>query len=222
MLAAIGGDDDEPAGPTTTTTTTEPVSETGQELLDLLAKGRDLDLHVKYEGAPVAPDTTTPTDATAAGTLTMELWRSDGKVRQDLVLAGPNVRTEFSGFQLPSGNAACQRATEADWVCNAARSTATENGDPVGIIEAAAADLSGAEVTVTDATILDTAVKCFAIEGGGASQEGDPGASTLCVSDEGIPMRIAVSGQELSATVVERTVDPKAFDLPAEISALES
>jgi hypothetical protein len=198
------------------------VSETGQELLDLLAKGRDLDLHVRYEAPPVGPDTTTPTDATAAGTITMELWRSDGQVRQDLLLAGPNVRNEVSAFQRPSGNAVCQRATEADWICNAARSTATENGDPVGIIEAAAANLAGAEVTVTDATILDTAVKCFAIEGGGAGEEGDPGASTLCVSDEGIPMRIAVSGQELSATVVERTVDPKAFDLPAEISPIDS
>ena len=204
MLVAVGGDDDEPGGPTTTTTTPKPVSKTGQELLDLLAKGRDLALHIKFD-----PDPTQVSDS--SGTLTMELWRSEGRVRQDLVLAGANVRNEVSAFELPDGNAVCQRASEAEWICNEARSTATDNGEPAGIIESAAADLAGAEVAASDDTILGTPVRCYAIDG-------ESGKSTLCVTDDGVPMRIAVSNQVLTASVVEREVDPKAFDLPAEIT----
>lgn len=205
VLAIRGGDDDEPGGPTTTSTTTKPVSKTGQELLDLLAKGRDLPLHIKFD-----PDPTQVSET--SGSLTMELWRRDGQVRQDLVLAGTNVRSEVSAFELPDGNAVCQRASEAEWVCNATKSTATENGEPAGIIESAAKDLAGAKVAATEDTILGTPVRCYAIDG-------ESGRSTLCVTDEGVPMRIAVSNQVLTASVVEREVDPKVFQLPAKLTS---
>ncbi len=203
VLIALGEDDDdgERVGPETTTTTTAPVSDTGQELLDRLAAGRDLALHLRFEPADPAAD---------EGALTVELWRDGDRVRQDVVLTGPGVRTELSAFELPSGNVLCQRASESEWQCERTVSVATEAGDPAGLIEAAAADLEGADVVATDEVIDGEDVRCYAIEGAS-------GDSTLCVTEEGIPMRLAVEGSELTATLVERSVDGDVFEVPAEV-----
>lgn len=201
FLALRGGDDDEARGPAPTTTSTKPVTKVGHELLDRLAKGRQLELHLKLE-----PDPATP--SADGSNVTLELWRNGDLVRQDLVLTGPGVRNEVSSFQRPDGDYYCQKAQDADWVCQATRSTATESGQPAGLVESAAATLAGAEVVATDTTVAGQAARCYDIKG-------QQGASTLCVSAEGIPLRIGVNSQQLTATTIERSVDPKAFDLPA-------
>ena len=206
VVLALGDDDDEGGGPPTTTSSTlGEVSDTGNELLDLLEKGRDLALHVRFEQDPASI-------SADSGSLVVEIWRSEGRVRQDLKLDTANgaVRTEVSAFERPEGNYVCQRSAEAEWVCQKALSTATENDRPASLVDAAAANLAGAEVTVTDDTILDTPVRCFAIDG-------QAGPSTLCVSEDGVPLRLAVEDQELTATVVEREVDDAAFELPADV-----
>jgi hypothetical protein len=202
-IVALGDDDDadERVGPATTTTTTAPVSDTGQELLDRLAVGHDLTLHLRFESE----------DATAEdGPVTVELWRDGDRVRQDLILTVPGARTELSAFQLPTGNVLCQRASEAEWTCERTVSLATEAGEPAGLVEAAAADLAGADVVATDEVINGEDARCYAIEG-------SSGASTLCVTDEGIPVRLAVQGSELTASVIERSVDGDVFEVPAEV-----
>lgn len=186
----------------TTTTTAAPLDEAAQELLARLEAGRAAPVHVRLED----------TAATAEGTsTTVEIWRDGDRVRQDLVLVAPGVRTELRAFQLPDGNVICQRAGEAEWQCEGAISTATENGEPAGIVEAAAANLEGAEVTTSDEEILDRPVRCYAIEGAS-------GASSMCVTDDGVPMRLGVQGQELTATAVDDVVDASVFEPPAEVT----
>jgi hypothetical protein len=204
VVLSLGDDDDDAATSDSTTTTVGEISDTGQDLLDLLELGRDKPMHVRFEAAPG--------DGAAEGSLVVELWRKDGRVRQDLRLSAGEgtLNTEVSAFELPDGNVICQRASEADWVCERAISTATENDEPAGLIEAAAANLGGADVTVTEETILDTPVRCFAISGAA-------GASTLCVTDAGVPLRIAVESQVLTATVAETEVADAVFTPPADV-----
>ncbi len=187
----------------TTTTTAAPLTDAAEELLDRLEHGREQPQHVLFEQEAPGAD---------GASMTVEIWRDGDRVRQDLVLAAPGVRTELRAFQLPEGNVICQRTGEAAWQCETAVSTATENGEPAGIVEAAAANLEGAEVTVSDEEILGAAVRCYAIDG-------QSGASTMCVTDDGVPMRLGVEGQELTATKVDREVDPAVFALPAEVTA---
>jgi hypothetical protein len=199
----LGSDDDGSAAPAESTTTTAPLSDEAEELLERLERGRQGALHVRLEAA---------TEAEAAeGSLAVEIWRDGDLVRQDVLLSAPGVRTELSVFQLPDGNVLCQRAAEAEWVCERSASLATESGDPAGIVEAAAANLNRAQVTVTDDEIAGTAVRCYEITGSGE-------ASTMCVTEDGVPMRLAVQGQELTATDVEREVDPAVFEPPAEVT----
>lgn len=201
VVASLVGDDDggDPAASDESTTTTEPLSDTAQELLDRLEVGRQEPLHVLLE-APASTD---------GSAFTVEIWRDGDRVRQDLVLSAPGVRTELSAFHLPDGNVVCQRAAEEEWRCERSVSVATENGAPAGIIEGAAANLSGAEVTATDEVIDGTPARCYEIQA-------EASTSTMCVTEDGVPVRLSVQGQELTATTVERQVDAAAFDLPAE------
>jgi hypothetical protein len=201
VAAAVGGGDASPAADEPSTTTTAPLSDTAQELLDRLERGRDRTMHVRFES----------TGATADSGFAVEIWRDRDRVRQDLVLTAPGARTELSAFELPDGNVICQRAAEAEWLCQASRSTATENGEPAGIVEAAAANLAGADVVATDEEVAGRPARCYAITG-------PAGDSSMCVTDDGVPLRLAVQGQELTATVVDEAVTDSVFELPAEVS----
>ena len=203
ILSALADDREGPSGPATTTTTAAPVSAAGNDLISRLDKGRGLGLHVRYE-----PPADTVTEGT--GAVSVELWRSGGRVRQDLVLLASGQRTEVRAFDLDDGNVLCQRPAEGAWRCVRTRSVATEEGRPASLIDAAVAGLAGAQVTTSKDSILGSAVTCYAIAGG-------TGPGKLCVTADGVPLRLAVGGQELTATVVERQVVADVFDLPAEL-----
>jgi hypothetical protein len=199
-----GGDDDDPSVEATSTTgTTEPLGEQAQDLLSRLERGRAGQVHLRLASADGAVD---------GRTIVVEMWRDGDLVRQDVIIEAAGSRNEVSAFQLPSGNVICQRtAADAEWGCQQSMSTATESGDPVGLIEAAAANLQGADVTATDEEIDGTAVRCYAIER-------PEGASALCLTDDGVPLRLIAQGQELTATSVEREVHADVFTPPAEVA----
>ncbi len=204
-IAILSGGDDDDASLTasTSTTTTEPLGEDAQDLLSRLERGRSAEVHVQLASGA---------GAVGGGSVTVEIWRDGDLVRQDVLLEGPESRTKVSAFQLPDGNVICQR-TEADapWGCERSMSVATESGDPVGLIEAAAANLQGADVTATDEEIDGTPVRCYAIER-------PDGASSLCITEDGVPMRLTTQGQELTATVVDHEVPEDVFRPPAEVT----
>lgn len=206
LISVLDDDeDDQVVGPDTTTTTTLPVSETGEELVDLLAQGRERSFHAVY----VQEDE-------EETRLTVELWREGERVRQDLILEGPGVRSQLSAFQLPDGNATCQRATqgetETDWQCARTISTATEEGQPAGLFEAVASNLGGKEVTARDDAVGDVDVRCFEIT------ENDAVSSELCVDEGGIPRRVSTGESVLELQSLEDEVSSDVFKLPAPIT----
>lgn len=204
-IAILSGDDDDDASSAdaTSTTTTVPLGEDAEDLLSRLERGRSAQVHVRLASGA---------GELAGGTVTVEIWRDGDLVRQDVLLEGPAGRTEVSAFQLADGNVICQR-TEADapWECQRSVSVATESGDPVGLIEAAAANLQGADVTATDEEIDGTPVRCYAIVRPDAE-------NALCVTEDGVPMRLSTQGQVLTATAVDREVPADVFTPPADVT----
>ncbi len=207
LIAILAGgdddDDDEGSSASTSTTTTVPLSGDAEDLLTRLEAGRSTKMHVRLESAA---------GAVGGGTVAVEIWRDGDLVRQDVRLDGPDAFTEVAAFQLEDGNVVCQRTTADDpFQCQRAVSVGSENGDPVGLIEAAAANLQGAEVTATDEEINGTPVRCYAIER-------PEGASALCVTEDGVPMALSTQGQELRATTVDDEVPADVFEPPAEVT----
>ena len=200
-----GDDDDDDAAPAadTSTTTTVALGDDAQDLLSRLERGREAKVHVR-----MASDA----GVLAGGTVTVEMWRDGDLVRQDVLLEAPESRTEVSAFQLADGNVICQRtAADSPWECQRSVSVGTENGDPVGLIEAAAANLQGADVTATDEEIDGTPVRCYAIVR-------PDGESALCLTEDGVPMRLSTQGQVLTANAIDDDVSADVFTPPADVT----
>jgi hypothetical protein len=221
-IAIFGGSDTKKvAGPAETTTTTLPLSPTAQELLDRLKKGNALELHATY---------TSPAD-TSGTTITVQIWRKGGKVRQDVVLAGSGVQTQIEGLQLPDGNVACQKPAAADWVCQRVASVANQAGATAGIFDSAAASLNGKDVTATDEKVGADDARCYLIADAGSatassssasdassSSSATPVGTTMCVTSEGVPVRVSSQSSNLTLSSVERSVDDAVFAPPAAIT----
>jgi hypothetical protein len=227
-IAIFGGSDTKKvAGPAETTTTTLPLSSTAQELLDRLKKGNALELHATYTSAADASGTT----------IKVEIWRKGGKVRQDVVLSGSGVQTQIEGLQLPDGNVACQKPAASDWVCQRVASVANQAGATAGIFDSAAASLNGKDVTATDEKVGADDARCYHIADAGtasassspasasssatdteSSSSAAPAGTTMCITSEGVPVRVASASSDLTLSSVERSVDDAAFAPPAAIT----
>ena len=204
-IVILSGDDDDSASPAaeTSTTTTVPLGDDAQDLLTRLERGRQAQVHVRLASAD---------GAVGGGTVVVEIWRDGDLVRQDVLVEVPESHTEVSAFQLADGNVICQRsAADASWQCQRSVSVGSENGVPVGLIEAAAANLQGADVTATDEDINGTPVRCYAIVKPDAE-------NSLCVTEDGVPMRLSTQGQVLTATAVDHDVSADVFTPPAEVT----
>ena len=231
-IAIFGGKDDSKkvAGPELSTTTTLALTPTAQELLDRLHKGSSLEFHATYASSD-----------TSGSTLTVDIWRKNGKVRQDISLEAGGVKNQIEGLQLPDGNVSCQKSPDVDWVCQKAQSLATQNGQAAGFFEAAAANLNGKAVTARDEKVGSDDARCYSIDvatttttattaastsSSGSSESSSSEASTsptqtsseMCVTAEGIPVRLSSQGSDLTLSSIERSVDDSVFTPPAAIT----
>lgn len=205
VVLAIRGDDDgddDVAGPETTTTAAVPLTEEAQELVDLLAEARDLDLHLVYE--PTA-------SGTNGASIVIDVWWKGDRAAQKLTAEADGQVEEALALVLPDGNVICQRPPGEEWACQPSVSVATEAGDPAGIIESLTSGLNGKEVTVEDTTVGEYDVRCFTIEGAGGG--------AVCVTDEGIPVRFSLGTSEMELSLLEREVDDDVFEPPAAVEA---
>jgi hypothetical protein len=212
-IAIFGGSDAKKVdGPAETTSTTLPLSPTAQELVDRLKKGNALELHAIY---------LSPVDASGT-TATVEIWRKGGRVRQDIVLSGAGVKTQIEGLQLPDGNVACQKSATGTWVCQRVASVANQAGATAGIFDAAAAGLNGKDVTATDEKVGADDARCYLIADAAStsasSSAAAPAGQTMCVTSEGLPVRVSSQGSDLTLSSVERSVDDAVFVPPAAVT----
>ena len=207
---AIRDDDDSSSDSTANTqppatappTVTQPLDESGSELEELLARSRDATYHATYE-ATTPPET----EAGTARSYQLEIFRSEGRTRQDTVtvLDGGDYLT--AGILDDGLSTICTKQGTADWVCS--QNEVTDDTVTDGIFGEIVRSLGGVTVTATDDVIDGRDVRCF-------SYESPDGPGSMCLTEEGIPVRIVGGTSELLLTELEDTVADDAFEPPAE------
>lgn len=197
---------DEPAEPTRSELPEAPAAAPdtdSRELLDLLERGRAQTFHARYTA-------TTPDEADA--TTRLELWRDGQRVRQDSVVEAPDGTVRTASIRDPDDRVvSCVQRDGGDWNCGPPSQT---SGDQ-DLFGSVADQLSGADVTVTDAQVAGHDARCFTLTDATATSE-------LCVTDEGIPVRLAAGDEaEMTLDELDRDVDASVFTPPAEPAAAQ-
>ena len=195
------GDDEAPAPPAASAapvSTTKPGA--AGELEALLNAGRRLTFHVKY------------TTERGGATADLELWSAPPRARRDVNAVTTQGRARTSEIRLEDRVIRCVETPRVPWQC--VPEPAGQVADPGDLTLGAVNVLDGSTITARDDRILDTPVRCFAVQ---------PPADTtarpaeVCLTPEGIPLRVDGGDGPSVATLIERTVDDKAFDPPAKL-----
>lgn len=170
-------------------------------LLGLLEEGRDLTFHATYEA--------TGDTESFGGELTVEVWRKDGKIRQDSVLETSSGTIRTAGFVIDGKTLTCSQRDEQAWSCSSAADPGT-NED--GVFGSVAAELEGVDVTESEDTIGGRAARCFSFPAG-------DGPGLLCLTPDGMPLKLSANGQELTLAEASSSVDDVVFAPPADPDA---
>ena len=211
--AVVGRDDGKPSGTIPNASDsggTVPAAAAGTtdleatQLLALLEKGRAATFHATYvaSGDP----------QTLGGDLTIEVWRHSGRIRQDTVVSAASGTSHTAGFVVDGQAATCVETDDQPWTCSSA-SSATADVD--GIFGSAATQLQGVDVTVADDTVNGHTAKCFTFPA-------SDGTGTLCVTEDGIPVKLAINGENLTVKELSTSVDDHVFSPPAPVTAATS
>jgi hypothetical protein len=213
-LVAVGGwallirDDGKPSGAIPnasgdTAATVPPVAAgttdaEGAQLVALLQKGRTATFHATYmaTGDPLK----------LGGELSISVWRKDGKIRQDTVVKSDSSTSHTAGYIIKGHSASCVQQDDQPWTCSLLPDS---EADVDGIFGSAANQLQGVDVTVADDTIGGHKASCF-------SFPASDGTGTLCVTSDGIPVKLAINGEDLTISDLSSSVDDSVFVTPVE------
>lgn len=168
----------------------------GEELVSLLAQARDRTYHARYEGRGPEGE---------ARSLTIELWRKGGLVRQDAETVDQGGRSRSATLQIPAGVFTCRRSGDGPWRCDRAPA-GQQPADP--LLGRLAGDLDGRDVTARDAEVGGRSVRCFVAAGGGDDTE-------ICATRDGVLVRVASAGARLELVELTEAVDDAVFVPPA-------
>jgi hypothetical protein len=186
-----------------TTTTIDParLSAPAKELEALAAKGRGGRFHVRFE---VTGDTFA-SDVSAAAA---ELWRADGRFRQDASqtsAAGVSTSQIFAG---PDGVTQCLHQAATPVSCTDVTGEPGAADDLVSGVEVLVN--TGSTVTARDDTVLGGPARCFDV---GAATPASSG--TVCFNPGGVPVRLVTPHFTLTASTVDDVIDAATFAVPA-------
>lgn len=201
-LLTRGGDDggSPAATPSTPLSTTKPGA--AGEMEALLNAGRRLTFHVRYR------------TERGGATADLELWSAPPRARRDVDAVTAQGRARTAEIRLQDRVIRCVETARVPWQC--VPQPAGQAADPGDLTLGAVNVLGGSTITARDDRILDQPVRCFAVQ---------PPADTtarpaeVCLTSEGIPLRVDGGDGPTVATLIEREVDGKAFDPPAKLVA---
>jgi len=195
------------ASPSASPTTT-PTGSTA-ELVALVRRSQAVDVDVAYTGTE-----------TTSGAFGAHLWRRSPLARLDTDSGQGDTLERSTQLVGPSGPQACTKAGTAPWSC--VPKPGLTLGD-VGVVSPAlVAKLSSLDVSVHDDRILDQAVRCFTVArpagtttttsptGAGA----DLNAAELCLTSDGIPVRVVAGPTRLDAVSLNRGRAPASVFQP--------
>lgn len=188
VLPALGG----PGGP-------PQVDTAAEELLQLLARSRELTFHARWETRTEGPNAGDPT-------FTIEVWRKRPDVRVDTVIVAASSRVHEAAYANGDGVDQCTRYDQDAWTCE--RHDRPDQGEFDDVVGAVAAELDEATVTGRDASIRGTKSRCFQI------QKRDVATIDYCVDLDGIPIEVHVGTVTLTRLELTRGFQGSVFALP--------
>ena len=172
----------------------DPEAETLQELLE---KGRERTFHTTYKAAG-DPEV-------LGGDLTVEVWRKDGRVRQDTTVVRDGTTVRSAGFILGDDTTTCTKTDDEPWACVTEPDAGTTQD---GLFGAVVAELEGVDVTESKETVAGREARCFSFPTGDSTGK-------VCLTPEGIPLSLAANGQDLVVTDLVSDVDDAVFEPPS-------
>jgi hypothetical protein len=205
IRAGTGGS----SGPSATPTT-KPSGPTA-ELVALVRRSQAVNVDVAYTG----------TEATT-GAFGAHLWQRSPLARLDTESGQGDTLKRSTQLLGSSGPQACTKSGTAPWSC--VSKPGLTLGD-VGVVSPAlVAKLSSLDVSVHDDRILDQAVRCFTVArpAGATTTTGPTGAGAdlnaaeLCLTSDGIPVRVVAGSTRLDAVSLNRGRAPDSiFQTPS-------
>ena len=169
------------------------------ELVSLLERGEHTQYHARYRAI-------TGEAQPAGASMSIELWRSPPRLRQDVTVSSAGESATSSAFLLPEGGIGCTREGPAGaWTCTPIpkdQSTATES-----LARQITQQTGAGPVTVRTARVAGLAVQCFNLPVSEATAE-------VCVTAEGIPARINSGGTRIELVSLVREVPKNVFTPP--------
>jgi hypothetical protein len=184
FVASEREDDADDAGSELALDDLEALSVEARELVARVEQGALVTHHAVYE---------------QSGGHRFEVWTDGERVREETTPADGERRLLLR----TDGEAISCIEDDDEWSCDEPVEAAPGLQDR---LDQLVADLIGAEVAISDATIADVEVECFDITGDEDLQ--------ICVTPAGIVARLAAGGDEIELVTLDDDVDDDDFDAP--------
>jgi hypothetical protein len=189
--------------PSTTSTTIDPalLSAPAKELEALAAKGRAGRFHVRFE-------VTGDAFASDVASAVVEVWRADGRFRQDASQTSTAGLSSSQLFAGPDGDTQCVTQAGSPISCTDVTAVPGATDDLVSGIEVLVN--TGSSVTARDDTALGAPARCFDV--GAATPEN---SGTVCFTAAGVPVGLVTPHFTLTVSTVDDAIDATTFAVPA-------
>lgn len=209
-LAGDDGDDGVAAGRTPTSTSTSvaavtttsldraDLSREARELLDLVDRGRAGTFHARYT-------VLSPGLGEDRRSVELEVWRRADRIRQDTFVLDATGESRTAAFGTAEGTVGCQQPPGGGWIC---QQVADEAFDPSqDFLSGILGLLASSTVAVTDGSVGSFAGRCFALS-----------EAELCLSPDGVPLRIDAGGTSYEVLELDGEVSEADFVPPAPVA----
>ncbi len=186
------------------TSTTDPLfapadaNSTEAQFQRLLNAGRKLTFHVRYA-----------TQGQGGTTAELELWNRPPQARRDVRAVTNQGRVHSAEIRREKDVLRCVETEKTEWQC--APQPVSGEQDPGDLTLGALKSLDGSTMEVREARILDNNVKCFVIT---PPKDTNALKQEVCLTDEGIPLKVDGGDGAVVANLFEREVKDAAFEPP--------
>lgn len=162
------------------------------ELVKTLDAGQAQTYHARY------------TMTSASGRSELELWRSPPRFRQRFEASVDGLAGRTDILVLGPDVTICTQAAETLWSCTPTPNVAPTDVDPLRV---ASQELAGTNLVRRSTSISGRDAQCFTMRRSG-------GGGEVCVTPEGIPLRVAAAGLRIELVELTPSVDAAAFQPP--------
>jgi len=201
IATGTGGRTDRPAA--TSATTTAPPGPVAA-LTQLVARGQTANVDVAYTG----------TDTTGSP-FTAHLWRRGPLARLDQESGSGDGATRTRQLVTSTGGVSCTQTGSAPWSC--VPKPDLRIGDLGGVSPALVKGLSELDVSVRDDRVAGQDARCFTVATPTASTATTVAAAQaaeLCLTSDGIPVRVNVGPTRLDVVSLDRGRPPDSVFTP--------